>query len=144
MSIQDLPPINASLNALSTFFILIGLVSIKNDNKTVHIGAMTAALATSTLFLACYLTYHFNVTSVTKFAHAGWPKVLYFAILIPHTILAMVTVPLVFLTVIPALRQRWERHRRLARWTWPIWLYVSVTGVLVYFMLYVWFPAPKS
>jgi putative membrane protein len=81
---------------------------------------------------------------VTRFAYPGWPKWLYLFILIPHTILAMVTVPLVFMTVIPALRQRWDRHRRIAAWTWPVWLYVSVTGVLVYMMLYVWFPAPKA
>lgn len=144
MTAHDLPPINASLNALSTVFIMVGLASIKREGKTVHIGAMTAALVTSTLFLACYLTYHFSGVGITRFTVPGWPKALYLFILIPHTILAMVTVPLVLLTVIPALRQRWDRHRRLAKWTWPIWLYVSITGVLVYLMLYVWFPGQPA
>jgi uncharacterized membrane protein YozB (DUF420 family) len=144
MTVHDLPPVNATLNGLATFFIVVGLVSIKSERKTAHIWAMCGALLSSTLFLACYLTYHFLSAGVTRFAHPGWPKALYLFILIPHTILAMVVLPLVLLTVIPALRQRWDRHRRLAKWTWPIWLYVSVTGVLVYLMLYVWFPAPKA
>ena len=144
MTIQDLPPINASLNALATLFIVIGLVSVKAERKQVHIAAMTAALVTSALFLACYLTYHFNVVGVTRFTHPGWPRVLYLAILLTHSILAVATVPLVLLTVIPALRARWDRHRRMARWTWPIWLYVSFTGVIVYFMLYVWFPGTRQ
>ena len=140
MTPHDLPPINASLNALSTVFIVLGLVAIKTERKSLHIASMSAALITSTLFLACYLTYHFTAR-VTRFAYPGWPKALYLAILIPHTILAMATVPLVVLTVIPALQARYDRHRRMARWTWPIWLYVSVTGVLVYLMLYVWYPS---
>lgn len=144
MNVQDLPPINASLNALSTMFIVLGLVAIKSDRKQLHIFAMAAALVTSTLFLACYLTYHFNVVGVTRFTHSGWPRVAYLAILISHSILAVATLPLVLLTVIPALRARWDRHRRLARWTWPIWLYVSLTGVLVYLMLYVWFPGVRQ
>ncbi len=144
MTVQDLPPINASLNALSTLFIVIGLASIKADRKRLHIVAMATALVTSTLFLACYLTYHFTVTGITRFTHPGWPRAVYLAILITHSILAVATVPLVCLTVIPALRARWDRHRRLARWTWPIWLYVSFTGVIVYLMLYVWFPGTRA
>lgn len=140
MTIKDLPAINASLNALSTLFIIIGILSIKSDRKQVHIAAMIAALTTSAVFLTCYLIYHFNVTGVTKFTHPGWPRFLYLTILISHSILAMVNLPLVILTVVPAFRARWDRHRRLAAWTWPVWLYVSVTGVLVYLMLYVWFP----
>ncbi len=142
MTIHDLPAVNASLNGLSTVFIVIGLVSIKRDNKQIHIAGMTLALISSTAFLAGYLTYH-AYAGVTSFSHYGWPRFVYFAILIPHTILAMFTVPLVTITVIPALRARYDRHRRIAAWTWPIWLYVSVTGVLVYLMLYVWFPARR-
>jgi putative membrane protein len=140
MTIKDLPPLNASLNALSTCFILIGLLCIKKDRKQAHIVAMSLALLTSTLFLVSYLTYHFQVAAVTRFTHPGWPRALYFFVLATHVPLAAITVPLVLLTIIPALRQRYDRHRRIAKWTVPIWLYVSVTGVLVYLMLYVWYP----
>jgi putative membrane protein len=140
MTLQDLPSLNATLNALSTCFILIGLFFIKNDRKQAHIVAMSAALLTSTLFLVSYLAYHFQVAGVTRFTHIGWPRVIYFFVLATHVPLAAITVPLVLLTIIPALRQRYDRHRRIARWTVPIWLYVSITGVLVYLMLYVWFP----
>lgn len=140
MTVQDLPSLNATLNALSTCFILIGLFFIKNDRKQAHILAMSAALVTSTLFLVSYLTYHFQVSGVTRFTHIGWPRIVYFFVLATHVPLAAITVPLVLLTIIPALRQRYDRHRRIARWTVPIWLYVSITGVLVYLMLYVWFP----
>ena len=138
---NDLPALNASLNALSTVFILAGLAAIKSDRKKAHIASMLAALLTSTAFLASYLTYHWLKQGVvTKFTHTGWPKPLYFFILITHIPLAFLTLPLVFLTVIPALRARYDRHRRWAKITVPVWLYVSVTGVLVYLMLYVWFP----
>ena len=143
MTLQDLPTLNASLNALSTFFIIAGLVLIKAERKKAHIVAMSAALFTSTLFLVGYLIYHFNVP-VTRFTHPGWPKTVYFFILFTHIPLAALTLPLVIVTVIPALRARWERHRRLAKWTMPIWLYVSFTAVLVYLMLYVWFPPVKA
>jgi uncharacterized membrane protein YozB (DUF420 family) len=140
MTVKDLPAVNASLNALSTCFILLGLFFIKNDRKQAHIVAMTAALLTSTLFLVCYLAYHFQVAGVTRFTHPGWPRAFYFFVLATHVPLAAITVPLVLVTIIPALRQRYDRHRRMAKWTMPIWLYVSVTGVLVYLMLYVWYP----
>jgi len=139
MTYSDLPAVNASLNALSTVFIVAGIVSIKSDRKKLHITAMTAALITSTLFMACYVTYHAHHLS-TPFTHQGWPRRVYFPLLISHVILAVVIVPLVIMTVIPALRARYDRHRRLAAWTWPLWLYVSITGVIVYLMLYVWFP----
>jgi uncharacterized membrane protein YozB (DUF420 family) len=141
MTIQDLPAINASLNALSTVFILIGITSIKNDRKQAHILSMACALVTSTVFLACYLTYHYAKEGhVTYFTHPGWPKTIYMIILWTHIPLAAITVPLVLMTVVPALRARYDKHRRMAKWTYPIWLYVSVTGVLVYLMLYVWYP----
>ena len=139
MTISDLPAVNASLNALSTAFIVAGLVFIKLDRKFAHMVAMISALITSTLFLGSYLTYHF-VHPVTKFTHPGWPKALYFFILLTHIPLAVAILPLVALTIIPAFRARYDQHRKWAKITAPLWLYVSVTGVLVYLMLYVWFP----
>ncbi|MEO7317661.1 MAG: DUF420 domain-containing protein [Chthoniobacteraceae bacterium] len=144
MTISDLPAINASLNSLSTVFIVTGLILIKAGRKRAHMVAMISALITSALFLACYLTYHFNVAAVTKFTHPGWPKALYFFILFTHIPLAVAILPLVALTVIPALRARYDQHRKWAKITAPLWLYVSVTGVLVYLMLYVWFPPSAS
>ncbi len=138
-----LPPLNASLNALSTLFIIAGIAFIKNEMKQAHILAMLSALITSTLFLASYLTYHFlKAGVVTKFTHPGWPKTVYYFILATHVPLAALTLPLVLLTIIPAFQARYDKHRRIAKITFPVWLYVSVTGVLVYLMLYVWFP-PK-
>jgi putative membrane protein len=141
MTINDLPSLNASLNALSTAFIIAGLIAIKRERKKAHITAMVCALVTSTAFLASYLTYHWAKEGVvTRFTEPGWPKALYFFILFTHIPLAALILPLVFLTVIPALRARYDKHRRWAKITAPLWLYVSVTGVLVYLMLYVWFP----
>ena len=139
MTLQDLPLLNASLNALSTVFIVIGIASIKSDRKVLHISSMAAALVTSTAFLTSYLIYHAHHGG-TRFTYPGWPRMIYFPLLISHVILAVVIVPLIIMTVVPALRARYDRHRRVAAWTWPLWLYVSVTGVLVYLMLYVWFP----
>lgn len=143
MTVQDLPAVNASLNSLSTLFILAGYWFIKTDRKQQHIVAMVAALITSTLFLISYGIYHAHHI-VTYFTHPGWPRVIYRLILFTHIPLAFVVLPLVVLTVVPALRARYDRHRRIARWTLPIWLYVSVTGVLVYLMLYQWFPPAPS
>ena len=141
MTVSDLPLLNASLNGLSTLFILAGIVFIKNERKQAHILAMLSALITSTLFLASYLTYHFLKDGiVTKFTHPGWPKTVYYFILATHIPLAALTLPLVLLTIIPAFQARSDRHRRIAKITFPVWLYVSVTGVLVYLMLYVWYP----
>lgn len=141
MTASDLPPINATLNALSTVFIAAGWWNIRHERKRAHIACMVTALATSTLFLACYLTYHWlKKGHVTHFTHPGWPKTFYFGLLGSHTILAMAVVPMVICTVVPALRARYDSHKRIARWTLPVWLYVSFTGVLVYFWLYQWFP----
>lgn len=141
MTANDLPPINASLNALSTVFIVLGLAFIKAERKLAHTACMVAALVTSTAFLACYLTYHISKAGVvTRFTHEGWPRTLYFFILGTHTPLAIVVLPFIILAVTRALQARYEAHRKWARIAAPIWLYVSVTGVLVYFMLYVWFP----
>jgi putative membrane protein len=144
MNVNELPAVNAALNALSTLFILAGWTMIRLERKVAHALCMVSALVTSAAFLACYLVYHFlKEGHVTRFTHPGWPKALYFFILGTHTPLAVVALPLLVLTVIPAIRQRFEAHKRMARWTLPVWLYVSVTGVLVYFMLYVWFPSGK-
>jgi uncharacterized membrane protein YozB (DUF420 family) len=117
---------------------------IRTERKVAHALCMVSALVTSAAFLACYLVYHFlKAGHVTHFIYPGWPKALYFFILGTHTPLAIVALPLLALTVIPAIRQRFDAHKRMARWTLPVWLYVSVTGVLVYFMLYVWFPSGK-
>ena len=144
MSVNDLPAVNATLNALSTLFIFAGWTMIRLEKKVAHVCCMVSALITSAAFLACYLFYHFlKEGHVTRFTHPGWPKALYFFILGTHTPLAIVALPLLALTVIPAIQQRFDAHKRMARWTLPVWLYVSVTGVLVYFMLYVWFTYGK-
>ena len=141
MTLSDLPLLNASLNGLSTCFIIAGITFIKNERKQAHIVAMLSALVTSTVFLASYITYHYlKHGTVTRFTHPGWPKTVYYFILATHVPLAALTLPLVILTIIPAFQARYDKHRRIAKITFPIWLYVSVTGVLVYLMLYVWFP----
>lgn len=140
MTVHDLPAVDASLNALSTVFICLGWWFISRERKTPHIAMMICALTTSTAFLTCYLIYHFSVRTVTKFTAVGFVRPAYYTLLISHILLAFVTLPLVIMTVIPAVRARFDKHRRIAKWTMPIWLYVSVTGVLVYLMLYKWFP----
>lgn len=144
MNASNLPIVNASLNALSTVFILAGISFIKSDRKQAHIVSMLAALVTSTAFLACYITYHALRHGVpTHFTYTGWPRVLYYFILGTHVPLAFLTLPLVYMTIMPAFKAIYDQHRRIAKWTFPIWLYVSVTGVLVYLMLYVWFPSAE-
>lgn len=144
MNVNGLPAVNATLNALSTLFILAGWTLIRTGRRVAHALCMASALVTSSAFLGCYLLYHWlKAGHVTRFTHPGWPKALYFFILGTHTPLAIVALPLLALTVLPAIRQRFDAHKRMARWTLPVWLYVSVTGVLVYFMLYVWYPSAK-
>lgn len=140
MTVTDLPAVNATLNSISTVLIAVGWWFIAHEKKRQHIACMVSALVTSAAFLACYLVYHYHVGSV-KFTAEGWVRPVYFFILITHIILAMAVVPLVLMTVIPALRSRFDRHKRWGRITMPVWLYVSVTGVLVYLMLYQWFPS---
>ena len=135
ISASQLPDLNAALNSLSAVFLLAGYRFIRARNREAHRKCMLAAIACSTLFLASYLIYHFQVGSV-PFKGQGGIRVVYFTILITHTILATAVVPLALITLIRALRERFDAHRRLARWTLPIWLYVSVTGVVVYWMLY--------
>jgi uncharacterized membrane protein YozB (DUF420 family) len=129
------PSINAILNGASAVLLFIGHRFIKRGNMRFHKCLMICALITSSLFLVCYLYYHAHVGSV-RFQGQGWSRPLYFTILISHTILAAAIVPLVLITLTRALRQRYVRHRAIARWTYPIWMYVSITGVLIYLMLY--------
>lgn len=140
MNVHNLPVLNASLNGVATVFIVAGLIAIKAGFTRVHRACMAGAIAVSAAFLTSYLIYHFNVVAVTKFTHLGWPRNLYYFILITHIPLAILVLPLLVLTVLPALKGRYEAHKRWARITAPVWLYVSVTGVLVYMMLYVWYP----
>ncbi len=142
MTISSLPAVNASLNAVCTGLLVAGYIFIRSGNKRAHIACMALALVTSALFLTSYLIYHANAGSV-KFTHEGFIRPVYYAILLSHILLAMVIVPLVLATVVPALRRRFEFHKKLARWTLPLWLYVSVTGVLIYAMLYHWFPSSE-
>jgi uncharacterized membrane protein YozB (DUF420 family) len=138
--LQVMPPINATLNGLSGVFLLTGYTLIRRKRIEAHRRFMLAACVTSLLFLACYLTYHY-LGGMTRFAGSGWSRPLYFSILISHTILAVIIVPLAGITLFNGLQRRIPQHRRIARWTFPIWMYVSVTGVLVYFFLYQWFPS---
>ena len=138
-TISDLPAINASLNLISTVFISAGWFWIRRDAWQRHVPCMIGAVISSTLILAGYIVYHARMGEKSSGYH-GWLAAIYFPILASHVLLAFVTLPLVILTLIPAFRRRWDRHRRIGRWTMPIWLYVSVTGVFVYLMLYQWFP----
>jgi len=141
MSVSDLPALNASLNGLATLFLLAGWIFIKTERKVAHAAMMGAAFGTSAVFLVTYVTHKILVKGVhTPFGGEGIWKTLYYGMLISHILLAMVIVPMALITMNHALRQRFDKHRAIARWTWPVWMYVSVTGVLVYFMLYQWFP----
>jgi len=141
MNVQDFPALNASLNATSALLMTAGFISIKTKRIAVHRACMLAAVIVSTLFLVCYVTYHVRKGEPTRFGGTGAIRSVYFAMLISHILLAMAIVPLVLRTVFLALKGRFEQHRAWARWTFPLWYYVSVTGVLVYFFLYRWWPA---
>jgi protoheme IX farnesyltransferase len=135
LTVHDLPVVNASLNALSTMFLVIGFALIRARRIAQHRAAMLAALGTSALFLVCYTIYHAQVGSV-RFVRQGFVRPVYFTILITHVTLAATVLPLAIVTAARGLRGDFGRHKRIARWTFPIWLYVSVTGVLVYVLLY--------
>jgi putative membrane protein len=132
--------LNATLNALATVFLTLGFIFIRQKRIVAHRNCMIGALTVSAAFLTSYVIYHYHAGSV-PFTGQGWIRWVYFPILISHIILAIVIVPLVLMTVIRAARQRFESHRRIARWTWPLWIYVSVTGVVIYVMLYHLYPA---
>lgn len=135
LPLSDFPALDAALNAASAVFLVLGYLFIRRKNVAAHRLSMLSAFATSTLFLACYLWYHAH-HGVTRFRGQGAVHAFYFALLGSHTVLAGVIVPLVLITLYRALRRRFNRHRKIARWTLPLWLYVSVTGVVVYWMLY--------
>jgi uncharacterized membrane protein YozB (DUF420 family) len=139
IEVADLPAVNASLNAASAVLLVAGYGFIRRQRKTAHAACMIAAVAVSALFLVSYLTYHAQAGS-RHFGGQGWVRAMYFTILISHTILAAtVALWLVPVTLVRAARRRFERHKAIARWTLPVWLYVSVTGVVIYLMLYHWY-----
>ena len=135
MTVHDLPAVNASLNALSGILLLVGFTLIRARRIAQHRRVMLAAFTTSSVFLICYIVYHAQVGSV-RFTRQGFVRPLYFTILITHVTLAAAVLPLAIVTLSRGLKARYPQHRRIARWTFPIWLYVSVTGVLVYVLLY--------
>jgi uncharacterized membrane protein YozB (DUF420 family) len=136
----DIPLMNATLNGVSGVFLIIGWFFIRSNRTRPHIFMMSCALVSSTVFLVGYVTNHI-LNGIIYFKGVGSIHTFYEWLLGTHTILAVTTVPMVVCTVIPALRARYDKHRRIARWTLPIWLYVSVTGVIVYLMLYRWYPS---
>jgi uncharacterized membrane protein YozB (DUF420 family) len=136
LPVESLPKINASLNAACTVFLVLGFICIRNGKIRYHRFCMITAFLCSTVFLALYLYFHFHA-GIIRFGGQGWIRTVYFAILLSHTTLAVVIVPLILITLSRALRERFDRHRAIARLTLPLWLYVSVTGVIVYWLLYV-------
>jgi uncharacterized membrane protein YozB (DUF420 family) len=135
MTVQDLPALNATLNTLATVLLTTGWILIKQKKRDAHRLCMLGAFGVSTAFLTSYLIYHFNVGSV-PFQKPGAIRVVYLTILFTHIVLAAAIVPMIVVTLSRALGARFDKHRRIARWTMPLWLYVSVTGVVIYLMLY--------
>ena len=145
MTLSDLPAVNASLNTLSAVFLVCGYIFIKRENKIAHRNCMISACVTTVFFLTCYVTYHIGMKQKygeahTRFLEPAWFRPIYLTLLFTHLMAAIVNVPMVLITVSRALRERFDAHKRIARWTWPVWMYVSVTGVLIYFLLYHIFP----
>ena len=140
MTLHDLPAVNATLNGLSALLLAAGYYFIKSGKRTAHRNCMVGAFCTSALFLGCYLTYHFTVRTVTYFVDPAWFRPIYLTLLASHTILAVAIVPMIFITLNRARLEKFEFHKKIARWTWPLWMYVSVTGVVIYLLLYQIFP----
>jgi len=145
MSLADLPTVNAALNATSAVLLALGFYQIRRKNVNAHRKLMLAAFVVSGMFLVSYLTYHYHTSYVlrrgpTIFRDPAWFRPIYLAILLTHTMLAAAVVPMALITLAKAFRGKYESHRRIARWTWPVWIYVSVTGVLIYLLLYQIFP----
>jgi uncharacterized membrane protein YozB (DUF420 family) len=148
MSFTDLPAVNAGLNSLATLLLTAGFIFIKRGDKIAHRNCMITALLTSMVFLVCYLTYHYKMKQVygeahTRFLEPAWFRPIYLVILFTHLVGAIAIVPLVLITTTRAFKERFESHKKIARWTWPVWMYVSITGVVIYFLLYQIFPQPK-
>ena len=135
MAVTDLPTLNACLHALSTLFLVLGYRGVRQRRLHDHRRWMVAALGTSALFLTSYLIYHYAVGHV-PYPHHDWTRPLYFAILIPHIILAAVNTPFIVTIVLRAYRGDFQKHRRLARWVWPVWMFVCISGIAIYLMLY--------
>lgn len=136
MTAADLPPINAALNATSAILLAAAYVFIKRNRVHLHAYTMIAALLSSAAFLTCYLIYHFNVSAKSIGLSPGLFKTIYLMMLLTHVVLAIAILPMIFITLFRAYRREWERHKRIARPTYWIWMYVSVTGVLIYVILY--------
>lgn len=142
MSVSFLPTLNAILNATSGILIVIGFTMIRRRRIAAHRACMLGAITCSSLFLISYVVYHVGFgAGVTRFTGTGWVRTAYHTILISHTILAVTVVPFVIVTLRRALGRDFARHRKVARWTFPMWLYVSITGVIVYLMLYHFYPS---
>lgn len=135
MSITDLPALNATLNSIAAILLLFGFITIKQGKRELHKKIMFGALGVSAAFLTSYLIYHYAVGSV-PYQKYDWTRPLYFIILIPHVILAALMTPFIIVAVWHALRGSFDKHRRLVKWVWPVWMFVSVSGVVVYLMLY--------
>ncbi|HWD92060.1 MAG TPA: DUF420 domain-containing protein [Verrucomicrobiae bacterium] len=140
MTLHDLPACNATFNGLAGVFLGFGFYFVKQGKVIAHRNCMIAAVCSSALFLTGYLTYHFTVHGLTHFRDPAWFRPIYLTILLTHTVLAVVIVPMILITLSYALRQRFDKHKKIARWTWPLWMYVSVTGVVIYLLLYQIFP----
>lgn len=142
MTVSDLPALNATLNGIATVLLLLGYVFIKQGKRVAHRNCMISAFVTSCVFLFFYVLHKVLVKGVhTPFGGEGFIRAVYYVMLVSHIVLAMLIVPLALITISRALKQRYELHKKIARWTWPIWMYVSVTGVLVYLFLYQLYPA---
>ena len=135
MSVADLPMVNATLNCTCTLLLILGFAGIRQGNRRLHQRAMVAAVVTSALFLGSYVTYHANVGSV-PYPLQDWTRSVYFAILAPHIILAALMVPFILASLYYALRGQFDHHARVTRWVWPVWMFVSVSGVVIYWLLY--------
>ena len=135
MNVIDLPVVNAMLNGISMIFLILGYRAIRSGRQTVHKRWMISALTTSGLFLISYVIYHYHVGSV-PYMYQDWTRTVYFIILVPHIIFAGIMTPFILIAVWLALREKFEKHVRLVRWVWPVWMYVSLSGIIIYLMLY--------
>lgn len=135
MSLYDLPTLNASLNFVSAVLLIFGYRFIKKNEQQIHKKFMISTLIVSTLFLTSYLIYHYNIPS-TPYPYHDWTRPIYFAILIPHVILAAIMGPFIITAVIFAFKKKFDIHKKIVRWIYPVWMFVSVSGVIIYLMLY--------
>jgi uncharacterized membrane protein YozB (DUF420 family) len=145
MSISDLPAVNAGLNTVAAILLITGYAFIKRGNRNAHRNCMIGALICSAIFLCCYVYYHYSMKKLygeahTRFLKPEWFRPIYLTILFTHLVCAIAIVPMIIITVSRAAKARFDLHKKIARWTWPVWMYVSVTGVLIYFLLYQIFP----